>query len=40
MCAHAYICAAAGDSRAVIINNAAAIQPVEDHAPTREDEQV
>ncbi|WIA37507.1 hypothetical protein OEZ86_014419 [Tetradesmus obliquus] len=28
-----------GDSRAVIINKAAAIQPVEDHTPTRADEQ-
>jgi serine/threonine protein phosphatase PrpC len=33
-------CGDAGDSRAVIINNQAAVQPVEDHAPTREDEQV
>ncbi|KAF6259376.1 phosphatase 2C-like domain-containing protein [Scenedesmus sp. NREL 46B-D3] len=28
-----------GDSRAIIINKASAIQPVEDHTPTREDEQ-
>jgi hypothetical protein len=31
---------ASGDSRAVIINKAAVIQPVEDHTPTRADEQV